>query len=466
MLHSQTTLILAAVLFITLPLLVGLLLQSTAKPSVAWWCAGGVLAGTGLVFMGLRPWLPLGVTFHLANTCLLGSFVLWSQSLRSQMDRSWPWHWVALWLLLCAAFYSVLMAYFSPSDRGFYMRLALGCLSLYTAYQAWRLSRQVRSRNAAIIAVNYVVLGLMLVVQGLLTARSISVPSPFSNTWDASLLALTALLTALIAHVGYVGMVLDMAANERITAQLAAQGARQTRLLDLALQRSDRRGRMGILSGSLAHELNQPLTAALMSAQLAQRRWAADARPDAAFLKLLDQVDAGVGRTVSILQRIREGVQHDVQCLQTLDLQQVLDQSLALMAPDMEHAGVCLTQQREPGPVLCQGDDVALSQVLVNVLRNAVQAMAQQRERRLWVTLQAFQGQAMVRVRDSGPGLAKSWSCAWSQPLPSTKPDGLGMGLMISWDIMQRHHGDLQLHNHPLGGAEAVLSLPLVQESA
>lgn len=466
MLHSQTTLILAAFLFLAMPILVGLLLQPSAKSSVAWWCAGGLLAGSGLVLMGLRPWLPPWVSYQLANICLLGSFVLWSQSLRSQMGRPWPWMLVALWLGLCAVFYSVLLAYFSPAIRGLGVRLALGALALYTAGVGWQLSRHVRSRNAAIVAVNYGVLGAMLWIQGVMTAQSITEPSPFSNTWDASLLALVALLTALIAHVGYVGMVLDMAANERISADLTARGAQQTRYLALALQRSDRRERMGLLSASLAHELNQPLTAALMSAQLARRHWHEAPENSPTFAQLLQQVDAGVQRTVLILQRIREGLPtHSTRWL-ALDLQQVLDQSLAQVAPDLQRLGVVLTPKRPQGSVPCLGDDLALSQVLVNLLRNAVQAVASQPVRQLWVTCEVAQERAQVRIRDSGPGLSPDWIINWGQPVPSSKPDGLGMGLAISWDIVQRHHGELQLHNHPEGGAEAVLSLPLDREAA
>ena len=83
MLHSQTTLILAAFLFLALPVMVWLALQPTPDRAVAWWCVGGLAAGLGIVLMGLRPWLPAVVSYQVANTCVLGSMVFWAQSLRT-----------------------------------------------------------------------------------------------------------------------------------------------------------------------------------------------------------------------------------------------------------------------------------------------------------------------------------------------------------------------------------------------
>lgn len=466
MLHSQTTLILAALLFLALPVMVWLSLRPASDAAVGWWCLGGWMAGVGIVLMGLRPWLPAVISYQLANTCVLGSLLLWSQSLRATLGRPWSGPVLALWLLLCALFYSALLAWASPSMRGLAVRLALGLLAFQTAFWAWRLARQQRSGNAATIAVTYLLLGLVLAGQALWTQGGIAVPSPFSNTWDASLLALTALVTAMIGHFCYVGMVLDRAASERVQARLAQQGARQTQWLAAELQRLDRHRRMAILSGSLAHELNQPLTAALMNAQLAQRQWAADAGNTPLLLSWLEQVVQGVDRTVQILQRIRTGSDAAGASQAVLDLQQVLRQSLDQVEPDMRAGDVQLRLLCPPGPLPCRGDEVALSQVLVNLLRNAVQAMANSPQRLLSVSCERLGDQIQVRIRDTGPGLSPALQGRWGEPLVTTKSDGLGMGLAISHDIVAQHQGQLSLRNHPDGGAEALLCLPLQQEVA
>lgn len=466
MLHSQTTLILAAMLFLSLPLMVWLALRPASDPAVLWWCAGGLLAGAGIVLMGLRPWLPVPLSFHVANTCVLSSLVLWSQSLRCSIGRPWSGKAMTLWLMLCAGFYSILFAATPPWLRGLAVRLALGGLALQTAGWAWSLYRRNRSGNAAVIALNYAILGLMLAGQGVLTASDIEVPNPFSNTWDASLLALTALLTAMISHFCYVGMVLDRTAKEQIETQLAQQSAQQTRWLDLELRRMERRRRMTILSGSLAHELNQPLTAALVNVQLAERHWQADPQASPVFLGLLTQVQSSIDRTVQILQRLRSGGEHKRPDLSALDVEHVLEQSLALVEADLRRLGVALTVERSAQTLLCEGDEVALSQVLVNLLRNALQAMADVPQRKLELACGLMDGRVEVRVRDSGVGLSAELCERWGEPMLTTKPDGLGMGLAISREIVNRHRGELILRNHPQGGVEALLRLPLLQGAA
>lgn len=466
LLHSQTTLILAAMLFLALPAMVWLALRQTPDRGVVWWCTGSLLAGIGLILMGLRPWLPAVLSYELANTCLLASMVLWSQSLRISQGCPWPNRTVLLALLMCAAFYSALLHGSTAGLRGMGMRLALGGLALHTAWWAWRLARRLRSSNATAIATTYLVLGLMLTVQGVWTAHSISEPNPFSNTWDASLLALTALVAAMIGHFCYVGMVLEQAASEQLQARLAQQGARQTQWLGAEVQRLDRHRRMAILSGSLAHELNQPLTAALTNAELAQRQWAIDAHNTTRLQPLLDQVEHGIDRAAQILQRIRASREPGAPVQNPLDLMQVLQQSIGQLEPDLQAQNVQLQLACPAAPVMCLGDEVALSQVLVNLLRNAVQAMAGQPRRVLSVSCESDEETLRLRIGDTGPGLSAALEGRWGEPLVSTKPDGLGMGLAISRDIVAQHRGELLLRNPPDGGAEALLCLPRLKEAA
>ncbi len=424
------------------------------------------MAGAGIVILVLRPWLPVVLSFHVANTCLMGSLLFWSQSLRTTLGVPWSNARVVLAILLCAVFYSVIYELVSAIARIKGMQLMLGGLSLYTAYWAWRLSKRMRSGNAATIAINYGILATVLIGQSILNAGAWLTLFPLRQDWVTSLAALTILITAMISHYCYVGMMLDWAANEQLEAQIAQQAAGQTRLLEADLQHMDRRRRMAILSGSLAHELNQPLTAALMNAQLAQRHWNIHAKDTPEFQEMLAQVDDGIERTVQILQRIRSGHDEAWPELHAVDLNRVIDQSLVQVEPDVRRLGVVLTQERSGAPLLCLGEEVALSQVLVNLLRNAIEAMAAMPQRKLMVASGVVNGRAEVRVRDRGHGLSDALLEHWGEPLLSTKPEGLGMGLAISREIVARHKGDLQLHNHPQGGVEATLSLPLWREAS
>lgn len=466
MLDSQTTLVIATSLFLVLPLIKWLVLPRHSSWDVDMWCLGGLMAGVGIVLLGLRAQVPTFVSFHLANTLILGCFVCSAQSLRITWGQAWTaWGWAGR-MLAAFLFYSALYAWTSDEWRGVLYRFALGLMGLYTATWAWRLSRRIQSLSAAIIGLAHSVAGLALVTHSLWTAGHTADPSPFSNTWDASVLSLVVLLMTAMTSLSYKGMVLDLAARDQLQAQQEQQTALQTQLLDTQLSNLERRGRMAMVSGTLAHELNQPLTAASMNAELAQRYGALPTLPGPILLDLLDKIEAGVHRTTHILNRIRRENEQTAQHLERVDLQQVLDDALAQMAPEIQQLGVLVTHRRSAQPVWCVGDELGLSQVVVNLLRNAIQAMAKQPERRLWVACGTDQAQAQITVRDLGPGMTAQGLAHWGEAFQTTQPEGMGLGLVISRDIVSRHQGQLLISNHPQGGLQALVSLPLAMEAA
>jgi C4-dicarboxylate-specific signal transduction histidine kinase len=104
---------------------------------------------------------------------------------------------------------------------------------------------------------------------------------------------------------------------------------------------------------------------------------------------------------------------------------------------------------------------LGFSQVLINLLRNALQAMAECPDKRLWAACHSQQDQVFLVIRDSGPGMPADLIERWGQPFQSTRHEGMGLGLAISREIVTRHQGQLKLSNHPQGGLEVVLSLPV-----
>lgn len=468
---SHTLLVLVTVGFLVIPVMVWLILPGQDGLAKSMWCLGGVMAGTGLTLLILRPYLPVLLSFHLANTLIMGYFVCASHSLRITLGRSGPrapWvHW-CLHLLLALLFYSALYAWTSDAQRGALFRLGLGAAGVYTAWWAWRLHRGTGSPNAAAIAVAYALVGVALLGHSLWTVLFFALPGPFVDAWNVRPLLLMVLVMMVVAAWCYVGMALDLAAMERLQSLQAQQAARQTELLGTQLTHLDRRGRMAIVSGSLAHELNQPLTAATMNAQLAQRLWAMEPVASPMLMDLLDQIESGVERTVRILQRIRGGKEAIAQHQERVDLQALLEQALVQMAPDLARAGVQLMHTRSPQAVWCLGDALGLSQVVVNLLRNAQQAMQHQPEgaRHLWVRCALQQGQALLVVRDSGPGMPASILAQWGQPFAGTRSEGMGLGLAISREIVTRHQGQLLLVNLPHGGLEATVAMPALEGAA
>jgi C4-dicarboxylate-specific signal transduction histidine kinase len=106
---------------------------------------------------------------------------------------------------------------------------------------------------------------------------------------------------------------------------------------------------------------------------------------------------------------------------------------------------------------------VQLSQIVLNVYRNAIQAMSTEKVRRITVSLERDPQRVVLRVRDSGPGLNESLRDHVGHPFVTTKDDGLGVGLSISKTIAKMHSGSLTITNAVGGGALVELNLPAIQ---
>jgi signal transduction histidine kinase len=460
MLHSQTLLILAASFFVVLPVLMWWATAGQRSSAVAWWCAGSLLVGLGIVLMGARPWIMHWLSYHTANTFLMVGMLLWVQSLRVMDSRGWPLAWLGIALLLMAFFYTALYSFASSHVRGMSVRWVLGGVALYTAWQAWRLGQRLHSHNAIAISVCYLLLGMGLWMQ-LLQISVHKDPNPFSTYWDASVIALLALATSAVGHFCFTGMVIDTSTQAQLQAVRARTAAQESARLATQLRLLDRQDRMRWVSASMTHELNEPLATALMQAQSAQYALRSGQADKTVMAQTLEQVTLAMRQASGILDRIRSSARaHGVMRLERLDLREVLQATMDLMKTEWDQRGIQVDLALPEEPLWCDGDEVALSQVLVNLLRNATQAMQAGPERQLHVQAQVSPHEVMVIVRDHGPGLPAAVLAALSEPGTSTREQLLGMGLALSRAIALQHHGRLALRNHPGGGAEATLFLP------
>jgi two-component system, LuxR family, sensor kinase FixL len=221
---------------------------------------------------------------------------------------------------------------------------------------------------------------------------------------------------------------------------------------------------MGELAGSLAHELNQPLTAILSNVQAAQRFMAADPVDMAEVRDILNDIVQDDYRASEVLRRIRTTVKKvDVESV-PLDLATVIRDAVFLLHTDaiVRETRVAL-EVFDDVPAVC-ADKVQLQQVALNLLLNAFDAMSQvaPKERVVWVGL-TLQGDDMARiaVRDCGHGLTVGKLDAIFKPFYTSKPHGLGLGLSISRSIVELHGGRIWAENNLDRGATFYVTLPV-----
>ena len=221
---------------------------------------------------------------------------------------------------------------------------------------------------------------------------------------------------------------------------------------------------MGELAASLAHELNQPLTAILSNAQAAQRFMAAKPADLEEVQEILKDIVQDDSRASEVIQRMRALVKKEEVAFAPLDLGEVIRDVARLVHSDAALLNVDVALELYPNLPTVQGDRVQLQQVVLNLLLNAFDAMRDCPVNERRVVLQAEQDGARmtkVAVRDRGPGLRGDKLDKIFQPFYTTKRDGLGMGLSISRTIIEAHGGRLWAENNPDRGATFYFTMPM-----
>jgi signal transduction histidine kinase len=270
-------------------------------------------------------------------------------------------------------------------------------------------------------------------------------------------------LTAVIGNIGFLGMYLEKANRQAIA--LAAQQARSEESANLMSQISqlDRRRSIGELAASLSHELSQPLNNIHLIAQTLEQQTLQRSVTDEKLSLFIQKILANFSIANAILQKIREFIQNKNihQQHERLNLQQLLTNSISLLEDSFNKEKIRLSV-RVSDPELCvSGNAVQLAQIMINILRNGMQATHGQQVRLMDVQVQTTSDQVLVRFTDNGPGFSTESLEKAGQAFFTTKPDGLGLGLSICQGIAEQHQGQIQTDNSPHGGALVTLQLPL-----
>lgn len=226
---------------------------------------------------------------------------------------------------------------------------------------------------------------------------------------------------------------------------------------------------LGELVASIAHEVNQPLSAMAANGE-ASLRWLRHEQPDIEEVRSgIERILSEVRRASDVILRIRALSRKSDPQYAPLDLREVVEDALALVQREAVHNGVLLSVALTAEVLAVRGDRVQLQQVIVNLAMNAIQAMAgcPEGERRLRVRVwRDAQGDPLLVVTDTGPGVDPQALPRLFNPFFTTKTDGMGMGLPICRAIVERHGGRIWVDERLAGGAAFHCSLPALAQSA
>ena len=222
-----------------------------------------------------------------------------------------------------------------------------------------------------------------------------------------------------------------------------------------------------VVASAVAHEVNQPLSEILMKSQLALQRAETVAGLDPQIHAALEGIVEDARRVEKTIERMRALLRNVPTQKVSLDLRDVVDSSLLYLKRPMKEEGIRLEVRLPEQPVVIAGDSSQLQLAVSNLLRNAVEAIAESYAtvRRIKVQLAVQGSWAEIKVADSGPGINPSIREQIFSPLFSTRPKGAGLGLYLVRTTVLNHAGQVSVHSSSLDGAEFRIRIPLLKEN-
>jgi len=224
---------------------------------------------------------------------------------------------------------------------------------------------------------------------------------------------------------------------------------------------ANRRQTMSALTNAIAHELGQPLSSMIHNAHALQRMIATDRATPETIGEILSDIRSEGIQATQIIDRHRTMLRSHQLDKKPIDLHEVISESLALVAHDMRARQIQPIVNLSSNPCIIRGDQVLLGQVLVNLVMNAMDAMAETPpvRRRLTIRTEVRAADVEVTVRDTGTGLPADINGKLFAPFVTTKTNGLGIGLTIARTIVHAHEGTIDARNNPEGGATFIVTL-------
>ena len=255
-----------------------------------------------------------------------------------------------------------------------------------------------------------------------------------------------------------VGAMVDLTERHRAEAEI--------RRIEAELIHVSRLSAMGTMASTLAHELNQPLTAIgnfISGAKRLAEKGNGDRQP--ALLNALSAAESGALRAGEIVRRLRELVSRGTVSVTVEHLPRLIEEAGVVAFVNAHALGVRPRIELDPDAQWVRADRIQIQQVLINLVRNAIEATEKSAEREVVISTRAAAGEMVeIEVADTGAGISPEHLDSLFSQFMTTKSGGMGIGLPISRTIVEAHGGTIVAENRPEGGASFRFTLPRAAE--
>lgn len=263
-------------------------------------------------------------------------------------------------------------------------------------------------------------------------------------------------LTEFESHSVFVAIILDI--TERVEA------LEKARLNQEQLAHMDRVSILGEMSAGIAHEINQPLTAITTYANAGIRRASEDHVDVNKLKELFHKITDSAHRAGDVILRLRKMLKPQSEQSDFIDVNSIISEAILLAKTDTRVIDFNFIESLEHNLPKIVADAVQILQVVLNIIRNAVDACLEMDEENMIIEVSTKLNEAnsriQVSIKDSGPGVAQKYAEQLFNPFFTTKESGMGVGLAICHSIVQEHGGSLWFSNNPDRGATFHFALP------
>jgi C4-dicarboxylate-specific signal transduction histidine kinase len=458
-LSNYTILMTLAFLHLILPLNTWVAMSGQRSRAVRYWCASGALGGLAAVTGMLAPFLPEPLVYRLIPWAVFTSanihlFNLLANTARERRSRDIPIRLLAFVLLTEGL---GLMA-------GQTARLALQCVLILTVLgalvvAAWQGVRARRDRAALRMAVTYTVYLTLALAAAVMWVEGWQMTLELESR-GMTVLLLAAVFAVISANFSFIRGRLETNLEGRLQDVQDTATAAESTALTQQLARLDRQRTVGFLAASLEAQLIAPITQ-MSAAALRAEASAAGAAPEPHDLhRTLDEIIEANRAASELTAKIRQFIRPAPVQVTDVQPQALLRDAAQFIGQEIRERGIRVKLEHADEALQCKADERLLYQVILNVLRNAMEAMehAPMRELRLGSTRTG--DRVRISICDTGPGFSDEALAAAGWQKYSSKAAGLGLGLSLARKILRGFDASLSVANRPEGGARVDIDLP------
>lgn len=484
-LDTQTTIFMICFVYLMLHGAIWLALLEYRNFQVKLWCISGMVSGVGVVLMSLRGSIPEFAFVYIAQLLMvlgnLGRMVALRIYLQpTPLKKSLVKYTFAN--VLYMAIFCYLMAVQEAEwealmwFNGFY---AVLCFDYFRI--GHKLNRRRDSLGAKLLMAAGLSFSISLGTRTLGVWLGGDVHDIYAPSWDQAVMIVGQFTAITLSNIAFLRIFLEIAERKKLA--MARELTTQTERADVMHQTSlnlkqllqereeiirqlalfNKTAGMGALVASLAHELNQPLTAIQLNAELIDSAMPADDSVKAAMRDLMSDNQ----RAATIIKTLRNMFGSGRKTNSAFDLHELIHDVLLLCKAKLANQSIQLGLDLHPHPIVLTADKSQLQQVLLNLITNAMDAFAKDsaKPKRIDISTRLLDQRVELRVADNGTGIAPEIAASMFELLRTSKDDGMGVGLWLSRTIVQAHQGYIDYETTLGQGTTFCVTLPVHHEA-